>query len=235
MSWFTGDDGKRYEIFGAGGGQELADELGVPLLGQIPLLPHAARGRRRRPPDRGRRARQRGRPARSVAIAERIAVELAPTRRLQPRAQDHLSRRPARRPAGRGGSPGTGARRPRASVTAVASPIARRERRSSTPPGARHGPSRSDRRGDCVVDVRIGVIQAPREIALELADDTDRDALKAADRRGPGRRRQGALADRPAGPRGRRPGDADRLRRDRHARRRPAHRLRELTARPAPR
>ncbi|MCU4185841.1 Mrp/NBP35 family ATP-binding protein [Acidiferrimicrobium sp. IK] len=37
MSWFTGDDGKRYELFGAGGGQELAGELGVPLLGQIPL------------------------------------------------------------------------------------------------------------------------------------------------------------------------------------------------------
>ena len=38
MSWFTGDDGKRYEIFGAGGGQELADELDVPLLGQLPLV-----------------------------------------------------------------------------------------------------------------------------------------------------------------------------------------------------
>ncbi|MBI4933907.1 MAG: P-loop NTPase [Actinobacteria bacterium] len=38
MSWFTGDDGKQYEIFGAGGGQELADELGVPLLGQLPLV-----------------------------------------------------------------------------------------------------------------------------------------------------------------------------------------------------
>jgi hypothetical protein len=29
------------------------------------------------------------------------------------------------------------------------------------------------------VDVRIGVTQAPRELSLELADDTDRDALKA--------------------------------------------------------
>jgi ATP-binding protein involved in chromosome partitioning len=29
MSWFTGDDGTRYEIFGAGGGQALADDLGV--------------------------------------------------------------------------------------------------------------------------------------------------------------------------------------------------------------
>jgi ATP-binding protein involved in chromosome partitioning len=38
MSWFVGDDGKRYEIFGAGGGQELADSLEVPLLGQIPLV-----------------------------------------------------------------------------------------------------------------------------------------------------------------------------------------------------
>ncbi len=38
MSWFLGDDGKRYEIFGAGGGQELADSLRVPLLGQIPLV-----------------------------------------------------------------------------------------------------------------------------------------------------------------------------------------------------
>jgi ATP-binding protein involved in chromosome partitioning len=38
MSWFTGDDGKRYELFGAGGGQQLADELGVPLLGQVPLV-----------------------------------------------------------------------------------------------------------------------------------------------------------------------------------------------------
>ncbi len=37
MSWFTGDDGKRYELFGSGGGKELADELGVPLLAQIPL------------------------------------------------------------------------------------------------------------------------------------------------------------------------------------------------------
>lgn len=37
MSWFTGDDGKRYEIFGSGGGARLAQELGIALLGQIPL------------------------------------------------------------------------------------------------------------------------------------------------------------------------------------------------------
>ena len=29
MSWFTGDDGKKYELFGSGGGQLLADELNV--------------------------------------------------------------------------------------------------------------------------------------------------------------------------------------------------------------
>ena len=37
MSWFTGDDGHRYEIFGAGGGELLARDLGIALLGQIPL------------------------------------------------------------------------------------------------------------------------------------------------------------------------------------------------------
>ncbi|MFM9226232.1 MAG: P-loop NTPase, partial [Actinomycetota bacterium] len=39
MSWFTGDDGTRYELFGSGGGAELAAELEVPLLAQIPLVP----------------------------------------------------------------------------------------------------------------------------------------------------------------------------------------------------
>jgi len=80
MSWFTGDDGRRYEIFGAGGGQELADRLGVPLLGKLPLLAELRVGS------------DEGHPIVSedpegevaqifAAIAERIAVELAPTRR----------------------------------------------------------------------------------------------------------------------------------------------------------
>ncbi len=38
MSWFTGDDGSRYELFGSGGGALLASDLGVPLLGQVPLV-----------------------------------------------------------------------------------------------------------------------------------------------------------------------------------------------------
>lgn len=39
MAWFTGDDGKKYPIFGEGGGDALAEELEVPLLGRIPLVP----------------------------------------------------------------------------------------------------------------------------------------------------------------------------------------------------
>ncbi|MEI7991504.1 MAG: Mrp/NBP35 family ATP-binding protein [Actinomycetota bacterium] len=77
MSWFTGDDGKRYEIFGSGGGQELADELGIPLLGQIPLLPRLREGG-----DDGRpitAVDPDSEPARAFReIAERIAVELKP-------------------------------------------------------------------------------------------------------------------------------------------------------------
>jgi ATP-binding protein involved in chromosome partitioning len=44
MSWFTGDDGRRYELFGSGGGQELADKLGVPLIGQVPFVPSLREG-----------------------------------------------------------------------------------------------------------------------------------------------------------------------------------------------
>jgi ATP-binding protein involved in chromosome partitioning len=37
MSYFVTPAGERLEIFGAGGGSDLAAELGIPLLGQIPL------------------------------------------------------------------------------------------------------------------------------------------------------------------------------------------------------
>ena len=44
MSWFTGHDGTRYEIFGSGGGAALAEVLGVPLVGQVPLVPELREG-----------------------------------------------------------------------------------------------------------------------------------------------------------------------------------------------
>ena len=44
MSSFTCDHGQSYALFGEGGGQALADEIGVPLLGQIPLEAAVAAG-----------------------------------------------------------------------------------------------------------------------------------------------------------------------------------------------
>jgi ATP-binding protein involved in chromosome partitioning len=42
MSYFLGEDGKRYDIFRHGGGQKLAKEAGVPFLGEIPIDPKVA-------------------------------------------------------------------------------------------------------------------------------------------------------------------------------------------------
>jgi len=44
MSAFTCDHGQSYPLFGSGGGQTLADEVGAPLLAQIPLEPGVASG-----------------------------------------------------------------------------------------------------------------------------------------------------------------------------------------------
>jgi ATP-binding protein involved in chromosome partitioning len=45
MSWFESPEtGKPLAIFGTGGGKRLADELGVPLLGEIPLYPPVLQG-----------------------------------------------------------------------------------------------------------------------------------------------------------------------------------------------
>jgi ATP-binding protein involved in chromosome partitioning len=43
MSYFRGDDDKVYRIFGEGGGSTLAERLGVPLLGEIPIDPELRR------------------------------------------------------------------------------------------------------------------------------------------------------------------------------------------------
>jgi len=43
MSAFTDPEtGRRFELFSAGGGQRLADEIGAPLLGTVPLQPRLA-------------------------------------------------------------------------------------------------------------------------------------------------------------------------------------------------
>lgn len=83
MSWFRGDDGTSYQLFGAGGGEQLAQKLGVPLLGQIPLVPALREGG------------DEGAPIIVTApddeasvvfrtIAERLDTELAPTRISHP-------------------------------------------------------------------------------------------------------------------------------------------------------
>jgi ATP-binding protein involved in chromosome partitioning len=82
MSWFRGDDGKAYDLFGAGGGKELAEQLGVPLLGHVPLVPElrvgADEGRPivvTDPDDEASRA--------FVSIAEQVE-ELAPKKVYRP-------------------------------------------------------------------------------------------------------------------------------------------------------
>ena len=80
MSHFTGDDGKTYYLFGAGGGKDLADRLEVPLVGQVPLVPALREGS------------DSGKPIMAIdpnseasqvfaAMAEKVDVEMAPKRR----------------------------------------------------------------------------------------------------------------------------------------------------------
>jgi len=76
MSAFTCDHGETYALFGAGGGQALADAIDAPLLGQIPLEPAVAAGG-----DSGNPIVLAGSgPAADVftAIAARILDEIAP-------------------------------------------------------------------------------------------------------------------------------------------------------------
>ena len=55
MSYFVAPDtGARYAIFGEGGGARVAEEFGIPLLGQVPARDGDAQGRRRRSAHRGR-------------------------------------------------------------------------------------------------------------------------------------------------------------------------------------
>jgi len=44
MSGFTCDHGERYDLFGAGGGERLARQIGAPLLARIPIEPAVSAG-----------------------------------------------------------------------------------------------------------------------------------------------------------------------------------------------
>jgi ATP-binding protein involved in chromosome partitioning len=79
MSWFQCDHGTEYRLFGEGGGQELADQLEVPLLGQVPLVPELRAGSDNGEPIVVTNPTD---PASRVfgAMAERLDVEMAPKR-----------------------------------------------------------------------------------------------------------------------------------------------------------
>ncbi|MGH1502680.1 MAG: Mrp/NBP35 family ATP-binding protein [Acidimicrobiales bacterium] len=81
MSWFTGDDGKRYELFGAGGGDELAQKLDVPLVAQVPLVPELRQGSDDGAPIAAQPETEAG--AVFAEMAEMIDVTLAPRRRYR--------------------------------------------------------------------------------------------------------------------------------------------------------
>jgi ATP-binding protein involved in chromosome partitioning len=98
MTAFTCEHGDHYALFGSGGGQRLADELGVPLLGSVPLEAAVAAGG-----DVGRPAALSEGPAAVAfkAIAERIVTEVAPaveltgcTARMLDRIEDALGAMP---------------------------------------------------------------------------------------------------------------------------------------------
>lgn len=76
MSEFTCEHGETYALFGTGGGQALADEIGVSLLGRVPIEPSVAAGGDAGTPvalaGSGRAADE------FRAIAQRIVDEVAP-------------------------------------------------------------------------------------------------------------------------------------------------------------
>jgi ATP-binding protein involved in chromosome partitioning len=79
MSAFTCDHGESYALFGSGGGQTLADDAGIPLLGQVPIENAVSEGG-----DVGHPAVLGEGPAAEAfrAIAERIVTEAVPPAEL---------------------------------------------------------------------------------------------------------------------------------------------------------
>ena len=76
MSGFTTEDGTHYDLFGTGGGEALANDLGVPLLARVPLDPLVVAGG-----DEGAPvvlAHPRAPSARAIVAAAKRLVELVP-------------------------------------------------------------------------------------------------------------------------------------------------------------
>lgn len=99
MAAFRCDHGEEYALFGSGGGERLAGELGVPLLGSVPIEGAIAAGG-----DAGRPAALSGGQGAEVfaAIVERIVTEVAPpmelsgcTARMMERIEEALGPAPA--------------------------------------------------------------------------------------------------------------------------------------------
>lgn len=99
MSAFVCEHGSRYSLFGEGGGQLLAAEIGVPLVGQVPLDPAVASGG-----DAGRPAVEGGSEAAAAfrAIAGRLMEEIVPriemggcSARMLARVEEALGSAPA--------------------------------------------------------------------------------------------------------------------------------------------
>ena len=70
MSYFADAAGKRVAIFGSGGGKKLADEVGVPFLGELPIDPRVGGVRRRRRADRAEVPRLAGRQSVYITLAQ---------------------------------------------------------------------------------------------------------------------------------------------------------------------
>ncbi len=81
MSYFTGDDGTRYELFGSGGGADLAEQLEVPLLAELPLVPALREGSDNGDPIAAQPETLAG--AAFAALAESLDTTYAPKRRYR--------------------------------------------------------------------------------------------------------------------------------------------------------
>ena len=127
MSAFTCDHGETYALFGEGGGEQLATDAGVPLLGEVPLEPSVVRRRRRG--DAGgarRRAGGRGVPGDRRPHRRRGRAAGRHGRVQRPHARRRRGR--ARRPRRRSG------RHAGAGSVAPSSPRRRRGRGPAPPP-----------------------------------------------------------------------------------------------------